>query len=153
MAPAVQLTMCLPTRILPLKPTYKHKFWENMLCCVIGNRLIGPYVIEDHMGASSCLHFIQASLPLPLQDVPLQTRWRMVRHLVSAAEKQHNTLTARLLDLSFWFHKAVPRGRKISQLFIIYYGSQKKDYSSVEIADKNSCSDSRCRLTAYRKMT
>ena len=137
--------MCLPISILPLKPTSQHKFSENMLCCVIGNRLIGPSVIEDHTGASSCLNLLQTSLPLPLQDVPLQTRWRLVCHLMSADEKEQNTLTATLLDLSSWFHKAVPRSRKISHLFIIYYGWQKKDYwSSVEIANK------RRNLTATR---
>jgi len=57
-----------------------------MLSRVIGNHLIGPSVTEDHAGASSCLNFLQTSLPLPLQDVPLQTRWRRVRHLMSAAK-------------------------------------------------------------------
>ena len=86
MAPEVRLTICLPIRILPLKPTSRHKFSENMLCCVIGNRLIGPHVIKDHTGGSRGLNFLQTSLPLPLQDVPLQTSLRMVRHLMSAAQ-------------------------------------------------------------------
>jgi hypothetical protein len=153
MAPAVQFTMYLPIRILPLKPTSQHKFSENMLSSVTGNRLIGPSVTEDHTGAFSCLNFLRTSLPLPLKDVVLQTRWRVVRNLLSVAEWQ-NTLTARFLDLSFWFHKAVPRGRKISHLFTIYYGWQKDYWFSVEIArqEKNSCSDSWCRLTAYKKI-
>ena len=64
-------------------------------------------------------------------------------------------LKARSLDLSFWFHKAVPLGRKISRLFIYCVWQKEKGllvFGRNRRQQKNSCSDSWCRTTAYRKM-
>lgn len=56
---------------------FQNRFSVNIWCGIIGNRLIGPIIIEDHLNAERYLHLLQEQLPELLEDLPLNIRTQM----------------------------------------------------------------------------
>lgn len=53
------------------------RFSVNIWCGIIGNRLIGPIIIEDRLNAERYLHLLQEQLPELLEDLPLNITTQM----------------------------------------------------------------------------
>lgn len=53
---------------------YQQKFGVNVWAGILGDHLIGPYVLPNHLNGNSYLVFLRDVLPGLLEDVPLQLR-------------------------------------------------------------------------------
>jgi hypothetical protein len=53
------------------------RFSLNVWCGLIGDLLIGPFVLEQCLTAANYLHFLVIELPVSLENMPLETRLRM----------------------------------------------------------------------------
>ena len=56
---------------------YQHRFSVNVLCGLICDQLIGPYVFPQRLTGALYAKFLRDELPAPLENVPLQTRRQM----------------------------------------------------------------------------
>jgi hypothetical protein len=51
--------------------SFQHRFSVNVWAGIVDGRLIGPYVIEDRIGGTQYLNFLQETLPTLMDDLPL----------------------------------------------------------------------------------
>lgn len=52
-------------------------FGVNVWCGLIGNHLVGPYFFNETLNGANYLHFLNYTLPVLLENVPLQLRRNM----------------------------------------------------------------------------
>ena len=60
-----------------LESNYQHRFSVNVLCGVISDQLIGPYISPQRLTGNIYANFLQEELPALLENVPVQTRRQM----------------------------------------------------------------------------
>jgi hypothetical protein len=60
-----------------VESNYQHCFSVNVWCGIIGDQLIGPYVIVQHLTGDIYANFLQDKLPALLANVPLQAQRQM----------------------------------------------------------------------------
>jgi len=53
------------------------RFSVNVLCEVLDDQLIGPFILEGHLTGEAYFRFLQEELPQLLEDVPLNKQGRM----------------------------------------------------------------------------
>ena len=63
-----------------VESNYQNLFSVNVWCGVIGDQLIGPYIIPQHLTGEIYANSLQDELPALLQKVPLQTRQMYYQH-------------------------------------------------------------------------
>lgn len=56
---------------------YQREFKINVWIGIIGNSIVGPFRLPDRLDGANYLHFLQATLPELLEDVPLDFRRNM----------------------------------------------------------------------------
>lgn len=56
---------------------FQHRFSINVWAGIVGDNLIGPYVLPARLNGETYLNFLRANLPELLEDVDLQTRRNM----------------------------------------------------------------------------
>lgn len=59
------------------RTNYQHRFSFNVWAGIIGDVLIGPFILPDRLNARHYLSFLQNELPELLEDVPIHTRLEM----------------------------------------------------------------------------
>jgi hypothetical protein len=58
----------------PQSFSFQHRFNVNVWSGIVDDHLIGPYVTEDGIGGAQCLNFLQETLPILMNDLPLNVR-------------------------------------------------------------------------------
>lgn len=53
---------------------HQQRFSVNVWCGILGDNLLGPYVLHGRLTGETYLHFLENILPCLLEDVPLTTR-------------------------------------------------------------------------------
>lgn len=61
-----------------LQARNQHRFSINVWAGIVGDHLIGPIILPNRLTGAAYLTFLQDELPGLLEDVPLETRQRMV---------------------------------------------------------------------------
>ena len=56
---------------------YQGRWSVNVWCGIIGGRIIGPHIFEEHLNGHTYLDFLQNHLPVLLKDIPLNIRATM----------------------------------------------------------------------------
>ena len=56
---------------------FQHSWPFNCWCCIVGDRVIGPYFLEGSLTGQVYVNFLQNVLPQLMQDVPLHVRMNM----------------------------------------------------------------------------
>jgi hypothetical protein len=56
---------------------FQKKFGVNVWAGILGNKIIGPYLLPDHLNGPTYLGFLRHILPELLEDIPLGARRRM----------------------------------------------------------------------------
>jgi hypothetical protein len=56
---------------------FKRRFFVNVWCGVLGNRLIGPSVFQNNLTENTYEAFLRNELPGMMEDVPLMVRSQM----------------------------------------------------------------------------
>lgn len=56
---------------------FQHEFSINIWCGIVGNHLIGPFVLPRILNGDAYLAFLQNDLPQLLEEIPLNIRGRM----------------------------------------------------------------------------
>jgi hypothetical protein len=69
-----------PTR----SSSFQHRFSVNVLAGIVDDHLTGPYVMEDRIGCAQYLNFLQETLPILTDDLPLNVRQDMSYQLDGA---------------------------------------------------------------------
>jgi len=54
--------------------TSQHKFSINIWCGIVGDHLLGPYVLPARLNGTEFLNFIRQTLPILLENVPLNVQ-------------------------------------------------------------------------------
>jgi len=57
--------------------TFQRRFTVNVWCCVLGNKLIGPFVFDNNITGNAYEVFQRNELPGLLEDIPLKLRRQM----------------------------------------------------------------------------
>jgi hypothetical protein len=65
-------------------PTRSSSFHHSVWVGIVDDRLIGPYVIEDRIGCAHYLNFLQETLHILMDDLPLNVRQDMWYHFDGA---------------------------------------------------------------------
>ena len=60
-----------------VESNFQLRFSVNVLCAVLDNQLIGPFILEGRLIGEAYLRFLQEELPRFLYDVPLNKRCRI----------------------------------------------------------------------------
>lgn len=60
-----------------IQANHQVRFQINVWAGIIGNHLVGPFVLENRLNGESYLRFLQEELPNLLENVPLETRRNM----------------------------------------------------------------------------
>ncbi|OXU18325.1 hypothetical protein TSAR_009497 [Trichomalopsis sarcophagae] len=55
----------------------QHRWNINFLCCIMNGNLMGPYFFEGNVNSESYLNLIENELPILLEHVDMNTRYRM----------------------------------------------------------------------------
>jgi len=53
---------------------FQQRFSVNVVCAVLDDQLIGPFILEGRLAGETYLRFLQEELPQRLEDVPLDKR-------------------------------------------------------------------------------
>lgn len=53
---------------------HQNRWSVNVWCGILGNRIIGPFIFNNHLNGESYLDFLQNDLPILLEEVPLDIR-------------------------------------------------------------------------------
>jgi hypothetical protein len=69
-----------PTR----SSSFQHRFSVSVWAGIVDYHLIGPYVIEDRISGAQYLNFLQETLPILTDDLPLNVRQDMWNQLDGA---------------------------------------------------------------------
>jgi hypothetical protein len=59
------------------RSSFQHRFSVNVWAGIVDDHLIGPYVIEDRIGGAKYLSFLQETLLILMDDLPLKVRQDM----------------------------------------------------------------------------
>ena len=57
---------------------FQQRFSVNVWCGMIDSQLIGPYIINERLTGETYADFLESKLPLLLEDVPLNSRRRII---------------------------------------------------------------------------
>ena len=80
--------------------TFQSRFSVNVWCGVIGDRLIGPFVLENNLRGDTYEVFLRNELPCLLEDIPLMVRSQMYfQH--DGAPAHYSRLVREYLHASF----------------------------------------------------
>lgn len=60
-----------------IQSRHQHRFFVNVWAGIIGNHLIGPFILHDRLNGARYLQFLQGHLNDLLEDVPVETRYQM----------------------------------------------------------------------------
>jgi hypothetical protein len=91
---------------------YQHRFSINLWAGILGERLIGPYVLLQRLTEHSYLNFTVNTLPELLEDVPLGRRAQM--WFIHDGALFHFTITVREHLQNTYPERWVGRGRTIA---------------------------------------
>ena len=90
--------------------TFQSRFSVNVWCGVIGDKLIGPFVLENNLSGDTYEVFLRTELPGLLEDIPLMVRMQMFfQH--DGAPPHYSRLVREYLNASFpnrWIGRGGP---------------------------------------------
>ena len=123
--------------------SFQQRFHVNVRAGILGNTLIGPFIIEDRMRGEDYLNFV-ADVVMPiLDDMPLHSRWHLWYQLDGASA--HFTFpVCQWLDHHFpgkWIGRAGPvawpaRSSDLTPLHFFLWGCMKEKVYETEIASR-----------------
>ena len=138
---------------------FTHLFWRapscNLFCLIpaevpcecltgiLGNTLIGPFIIEDRMRGEDYLNFVADVVMLTFDDMPLQSRWHLWYQL-GGAPAHFTLLVCEWLDHHFparWIGRGGPvvwpaRSPDLTPLNYFLWGCMKEKVYETEIASR-----------------
>lgn len=56
---------------------FQNRWSVNVWCGILGGRIIGPYIFDQHLNGATYLQFLEDELPILLEDIPLEDRMNM----------------------------------------------------------------------------
>lgn len=120
--------------------SFQHKFSVNVWAGIIGNRLIGPFLLPQVLNSQIYLNFLENTLPALLEDIPLLTR-RSLFYQHDGAPAHTSTIVKEKLQQMFperWIGRNGPipwpaRSPDLTPLDFFLWGAMKNDVYSVPV--------------------
>lgn len=91
---------------------FQQRFSLNIWAGIIGNQMIGPYVLPERLNGDNYFHFLETHLPLLLEDVPLDIRRRM--YFMHDGAPAHFSLQVRQFLTNVYGERWIGRGGPIA---------------------------------------
>lgn len=119
---------------------FQTRFSVNVWCGIIGNHLVGPFVLEHRLTGQLYLNFLQETLPLLLEDIPLDVRQGMWFQQDGAPPHFYREVTTFLNEIfpNRWIGRGgpvhwCPRSPDLTPLDYFLWGYMKAQVYSVRI--------------------
>ncbi|XP_067214134.1 uncharacterized protein [Linepithema humile] len=89
---------------------FQYRWTINVWASVIANKVIGPYFLPPRLNGQTYAQFIENELPILLEDIPLQTRLRLI-YQHDGAPAHYSRRTREILDARYpdrWIGRGGP---------------------------------------------